>query len=68
MSQLRLPLLLALLAALAVLAAGGLLVIMAGAVYFHVVHEAAVNAIPALVLSGLLIAIALLRRGEAPET
>lgn len=39
------------------LAALGLLVIMAGAIYFHVVYDAVANAVPAVVLSALLLVI-----------
>lgn len=39
---------------LRIYAAGGLLIIMAGAVYFHVVYDAVANAVPAVVLALLL--------------
>lgn len=53
---------------LSALAACGLLCIMAGAIYFHVHYEVATHAIPALALSGLLIAIIAGRRGDLFNT
>ena len=46
-------------------AALGLLMIMPGAIYFHVMHDVIANAMPAVVLSGLLIAILVLSNKEA---
>ncbi len=48
------------------LAAVGLLIIMTGALYFHVVYESAVNGIPAFVISLLLINIIVRRRKDRP--
>ncbi|GAC34724.1 DoxX family protein [Paraglaciecola polaris] len=42
---------------LSISAASGLLIIMAGALYFHLVYDAVANAVPAIVLSLLLINI-----------
>ncbi|RBP50658.1 DoxX family protein [Arenicella xantha] len=43
------------------LAAGGLLIIMAGAMYFHIVYDSIANGIPAFVISLLLIHILISR-------
>lgn len=50
---------------LSALAATGLAAIMAGAIYFHLVYDAAAHAIPALVLSALLLVVIVARRQEA---
>lgn len=47
---------------LRVYAAAGLLVIIVGAIYFHLVYEAAANAVPAVVLGALLITIIIIGR------
>ncbi|MBU2877689.1 DoxX family protein [Aliiglaciecola lipolytica] len=52
---------------LSVYAASGLLVIMLGAIYFHVVYDAVANAIPAIVLSLLLVTIIINRKQELSE-